>query len=160
MSQLILGHQLRVEGFLAARWLEEWPKAFEQMADWISEVTNTQNVIIPTYIDLHVPFKKSCKNSITPCIYNIIIAMHVLCKSGCLCMDGSYTLCASLILTHNQIEFVIRENSNMKKLSLWDLTMRLMLSLDCSLEQTPGRQLSRFEKLKCGIDSVTLIHYI
>ncbi|XP_064386876.1 prostaglandin reductase 1-like [Halichondria panicea] len=37
VSQLILGHQLRVEGFLTARWLEEWPKAFKQMSDWISE---------------------------------------------------------------------------------------------------------------------------
>ncbi len=86
--------------------------------------------------------------------------MHVLCKSGCLCMDTLFSLCLFNTYPTTKLKFVIRENSNMKKLSLWDLTMRLMLSLDSSLEQTLGRQLSRFEKQKCGIDSVTLIHCI
>ncbi len=146
VSQLILGHQLRVEGFLTARWLEEWPKAFKQMSDWISEVTITQNVKL-----LRIYMWKA-KNNMPgkSAAWYIFIYSHALAIPRSdwglshIYMDGSYTyaLCASY-LSHKQ--FDIRENSNMKKPSLWDLTMRSMLSLDSSLEPTLGRRLSRFE---------------
>ena len=40
MSQLILGHQLKVEGFIVLRWIKEWPECFKQMSQWIAEVTH------------------------------------------------------------------------------------------------------------------------
>ncbi len=144
MSQLILGHQLRVEGFLAARWLEEWPKAFKQMSNWISEVTITQNVKLLRICEKP---KIICQAAWYIFIYIYSHALAIPRSDWGLShiyMDGSYTyaLCASY-LSHKQ--FDIRENSNMKKPSLWDLTMRSMLSLDSSLEPTLGRRLSRFE---------------
>jgi prostaglandin reductase 1 len=33
----ILKRQLKIEGFIVTRWLSEWPKAFKEMAQWISE---------------------------------------------------------------------------------------------------------------------------
>ena len=38
MSHLILSNQLKVEGFLVARWLKDWPAAFKEMSQWIQEV--------------------------------------------------------------------------------------------------------------------------
>ena len=38
MTQLILFHQLKVEGFIVNRWLKEWPVCFKQMSQWIAEV--------------------------------------------------------------------------------------------------------------------------
>ena len=38
VSQLILWHQLKIEGFIVRRWLKEWPECFKQMHQWISEV--------------------------------------------------------------------------------------------------------------------------
>ena len=38
VSPLILQKQLKVEGFLVARWLKDWPAAFKEMSQWIQEV--------------------------------------------------------------------------------------------------------------------------
>ena len=38
ISRVILGKQLKVEGFLVYRWYDQWPTAFKEMAQWIQEV--------------------------------------------------------------------------------------------------------------------------
>ena len=35
---MILGKQLKVEGFIVTRWYDQWPPAFKEMAQWIKEV--------------------------------------------------------------------------------------------------------------------------
>ena len=35
----VLWKQLRIEGFLVMRWLEQWPAAFKEMSQWIQEVS-------------------------------------------------------------------------------------------------------------------------
>ena len=39
VSRVILGKQLKLEGFTAFRWYEQWPTAFKEMAQWIEEVS-------------------------------------------------------------------------------------------------------------------------
>ena len=36
----VLWKQLRIEGFLVMRWLEQWPAAFKEMSQWIQEVSS------------------------------------------------------------------------------------------------------------------------
>ena len=36
-GQPILGKQLKVEGFMVGRWIEEWPVAFKELDRWIKE---------------------------------------------------------------------------------------------------------------------------
>ncbi len=38
LSSLIIGKQLRLEGFIVTRWLDQWPKAFKEIMEWIKEV--------------------------------------------------------------------------------------------------------------------------
>ena len=38
ISGLILGKQLTVQGFIVHRWLSNWPTAFKEMTQWITEV--------------------------------------------------------------------------------------------------------------------------
>nr|CAC38761.1 leukotriene B4 [Geodia cydonium] len=37
VSEIILFKQLKVEGFIVARWLDQWPKAFKEISEWIKE---------------------------------------------------------------------------------------------------------------------------
>ncbi|XP_003391770.2 PREDICTED: prostaglandin reductase 1-like, partial [Amphimedon queenslandica] len=37
VSPIILMKQLKVEGFIVVRWLDQWPAAFKEMAQWIQE---------------------------------------------------------------------------------------------------------------------------
>jgi prostaglandin reductase 1 len=37
VSDVILFKQLKVEGFMVSRWLEQWPKAFKEISGWIQE---------------------------------------------------------------------------------------------------------------------------
>jgi len=38
LNGTILFKQLRVEGFVATRWLPKWPEAFKQINEWIEQV--------------------------------------------------------------------------------------------------------------------------
>ena len=49
MSQVILGKQIKVEGFTSFRWYEQWPTAFKEMAQWIQEV-EVENMNMTLYI--------------------------------------------------------------------------------------------------------------
>ena len=38
VTGLILSKQVKVEGFMVFRWLDQWPDAFKDIAQWILEV--------------------------------------------------------------------------------------------------------------------------
>ena len=49
--KVIIGQQLKIEGFVVTRWLKEWPECFKQMSQWISEVAVLviNSILIPYY---------------------------------------------------------------------------------------------------------------
>lgn len=43
VSLPILMKQLTIQGFIVLRWLDQWPAAFKEMAQWIQEVKQEIN---------------------------------------------------------------------------------------------------------------------
>ena len=63
VSWVILGKQLKLEGFIVYRWYDQWPPAFKEMAQWIQEVNTT---LFSTHTHTHkTKQNKQCRTTTT-----------------------------------------------------------------------------------------------